>query len=774
MPASLPRSAHWARLVLVAYVASLAFAACSVRAPQVAPSPETGRLHALLINGGGRPNINYQSHLLHVRQLLALLEQAGVARDAITIFSSDGADPGADLATRVDAADDLWRLNGTNLPQLLRPVQYTDTVVDGYPLRPATEADLAAWFAEEAQQLRTGDTLLLYVTDHGEKNQDDPSDNTITLWGNDQKLSVSELRRLLTQVPAGVRVVALMSQCFSGSFSGIIDARQTHHGFPDGSTCGFFASTRDRPAYGCYPENRGKENVGHSFRFFHGLTASGSFAAAHVDTLVSDATPDVPLRTSDTYLRDLLRNAAAARGQKIADFADEMLREALQDRARWEPDLRLLDRIGAAFGFFSPRSLREVEEQRRRLPKLALHMRNVSNAWRATLGDSNRALLQRLLGDDPAWTERLQPAKVRALDDAGLAGLTEDLLAAVEAAALRHPETEARLLDLHRRGIDAAATSYRMEVRFAAVLRMRMLLLNIAGRHYLAAHGSEGERQAYAGLVACEDLRLPGALHMPALDRAEPFPPFDDDVARATAALPAWMGIRFRPVTDEVRQQYDLAAGAARVLTVYPDSPAAKAGMQVGDIVIGPPQQPFDEVGRVRSWTMLSPIGAERRLEALRDGTPLALTLVPEPYPLEFPRLPGPPAAGDAAPPLALQSYRGDPATVARGEHLLFFWATWCGPCKAAVPQVLDIERTRGIPVLAITDEEAAQLDRFFAQTAEFPAVVAIDEFRQTFQAYGVSGTPTFVHVGADGKVRKVTTGYKVDEPLLADDFEAP
>src|SRR5215475_13017511 len=38
---------------------------------------DMARLHVLMINGGGSPAQNYQSHLLHVRQLLALLLQAG-------------------------------------------------------------------------------------------------------------------------------------------------------------------------------------------------------------------------------------------------------------------------------------------------------------------------------------------------------------------------------------------------------------------------------------------------------------------------------------------------------------------------------------------------------------------------------------------------------------------------------------------------------------------------------------------------------------------------
>src|SRR6185503_8573277 len=93
--------------------------------------------------------------------------------------------------------------------------------------------------------------------------------------------------------------------------------------------------------------------------------------------------------------------------------------------------------------------------------------------------------------------------------------------------------------------------------------------------------------------------------------------------------------------------------------------------------------------------------------------------------------------------------------------HLLFFWATWCGPCKAALPEVRALERERNIPVLAITDEPAATLDVFFAAFDQpFPARVAVDELRRSFLAYGVSGTPTFVLVDGEGIVRSYSVGY--------------
>jgi hypothetical protein len=44
-----------------------------------------------------------------------------------------------------------------------------------------------------------------------------------------------------------------------------------------------------------------------------------------------------------------------------------------------------------------------------------------------------------------------------------------------------------------------------------------------------------------------------------------------------------------------------------------------------------------------------------------------------------------------------------------------------------------------------------------------------MDEFRRAFLAYGVSGTPSFVLIGPDGKIRSTSTGYRPDRGLEID-----
>jgi thiol-disulfide isomerase/thioredoxin len=95
------------------------------------------------------------------------------------------------------------------------------------------------------------------------------------------------------------------------------------------------------------------------------------------------------------------------------------------------------------------------------------------------------------------------------------------------------------------------------------------------------------------------------------------------------------------------------------------------------------------------------------------------------------------------------------------GDTLLFFWATWCSICKVALPELTELAERDGVRIVAITDEDAAQLDPFFASHGDpFPGIIASDPDRRSFLAYGVAGTPSFVLVGTDGRIRGRQTGY--------------
>ena len=175
------------------------------------------RTHALLVNGGKSPSNNMLSHLHHLQDMVESLSLRGIPLERISIFSSDGENPEADLAVRGGLDARLWMLPDTLAARYLRRPVLTNTVWDAVSLRPATLAELRQWFEKAGRKLDTGDTLLVFVTDHGTDNKEDPPNGFIELWK--ESLSVLEFRALLGYLKPGVRVINLMSQCFSGGFA---------------------------------------------------------------------------------------------------------------------------------------------------------------------------------------------------------------------------------------------------------------------------------------------------------------------------------------------------------------------------------------------------------------------------------------------------------------------------------------------------------------------------------------------------------------------------
>jgi hypothetical protein len=489
--------------------------ACPPVPPEEAPRPNTalssksGVLHAVLINGGERRQVNYGSHLQHLKELLKLLEAADVDPARVTIFASDGPDPEPDLAMRdTQREPDFWLLPRSGAAEHLKPsLYYVNSSLEGFSLRPASREALRTWFAEEGARIPPDDTLLLYVTDHGKKNPEDLADNTISLWG--ESLSVSELRELLTLLDPNVRIVLVMSQCYSGSFAHAILPAETSTS-PLVNACGYFATTADRLAFGCYPENSGEENIGHSHRLFAALRKVGNLPAAHRRALVSDRTPDVPNTSSDFYLQRLLEQRARESDRELSAVVDELLREAWRNRAAWEPELRLLDRIGHTFGLFSPRSLAELDEEATGLPELADGLKTYASRWKDTLEALKRENWSRFLVAHPEWRPRFETDALRALDAEARLATTVELLAALSPFTREDRETYDRLLSLKRRADDAKEARYRSEVRLGAVLRMRTLLTTIAGRVYLERHAEAQAR--FDRLTRCEDLAFPDSV----------------------------------------------------------------------------------------------------------------------------------------------------------------------------------------------------------------------------------------------------------------------
>ena len=77
--------------------------------------------HAVLINGGQRPASNYLSHFHHLQDMVELLENRGIPRERIHVFSADGSEPTLDLAVRDLPPPGFWLIQDLPEGRRLRP-----------------------------------------------------------------------------------------------------------------------------------------------------------------------------------------------------------------------------------------------------------------------------------------------------------------------------------------------------------------------------------------------------------------------------------------------------------------------------------------------------------------------------------------------------------------------------------------------------------------------------------------------------------------------------
>ena len=125
------------------------------------------------------------------------------------------------------------------------------------------------------------------------------------------------------------------------------------------------------------------------------------------------------------------------------------------------------------------------------------------------------------------------------------------------------------------------------------------------------------------------------------------------------------------------------------------------------------------------------------------------------------------PLLGKVAPPVNLENLDGKPVDLARhlGKEIVIldFWATWCGPCIAAMPEVnaaAEKFADRGVARYFVNLQEDAETIRAFLKEQKLDVPVALDSEGAVAAEYGVTGIPQTVIVGKDGKVQVVHVGF--------------
>jgi cytochrome c biogenesis protein CcmG, thiol:disulfide interchange protein DsbE len=125
----------------------------------------------------------------------------------------------------------------------------------------------------------------------------------------------------------------------------------------------------------------------------------------------------------------------------------------------------------------------------------------------------------------------------------------------------------------------------------------------------------------------------------------------------------------------------------------------------------------------------------------------------------------------DAAPAFQLNDLDGKPVSLAEAKGkivLLNFWATWCGPCRAEIPDLVDLQKRYAdkleIIALATDEDDPDEVRRFILQSGiNYRVAMTSDEVRRDYG--GIAALPTAFVIDPQGRIVQKHVG--LNDPTI-------
>lgn len=125
--------------------------------------------------------------------------------------------------------------------------------------------------------------------------------------------------------------------------------------------------------------------------------------------------------------------------------------------------------------------------------------------------------------------------------------------------------------------------------------------------------------------------------------------------------------------------------------------------------------------------------------------------------------------AGEPAPDFALLLDDGRSLRLSdlRGQPVVInFWATWCGPCRLEMPELVKAALDKDFVLLAVDVQEAPEPVAAFAAEFQMNFPVVLDTEGKVRSLYRAPGLPTTYFVGKDGAISSLVVGPLTPQAL--------